>query len=121
MALQSFDTQMADAQSAIMMLLKSDASVSYRKAVDGAVRPGLVAVVRYDDGGKLMHKRMPTGLQRVLVTLYNDATAGVSLADDGPIIGDAILVAPAPGVTAKWSTIAKKIKAAHNLVTWEVR
>ena len=121
MALQSFETLMAGTQDAIMVAFKADATVSYRKVGSETVRPGLDAKVNYDDGAGPSHKSIPFGQTRILVTLYNDAEAGVSLSDDGPIIGDAILVAPSPGVTAEWCTIIKRIKAAHNLVTWEVR
>ena len=112
---------LAHADSTIMTALKADATVSYKDAATSTLRPGLDAIVEYDGGPAPVNKHLPTGQARILVTLNNDATTGVSLADDGPIIGDAILVPPAPGVTAKWCRILKRIQASDTLVTWEVR
>ena len=112
---------MTESQGVIMDQLKSDSTVIYRKKDSDIARSGLAAMVEYDDDAGLSHKRLPTGLNRVLVTLYNDVTTGISLNDDGPVVGDSIWVAPAAGVDAKWCTIKKRIKANHNLATWEVR
>ena len=112
---------MNESNSAIMDLLKADATVSYRKKGSETVRAGLDAQVEYDPAAPSRHTRMPTGHIKVMVTLYNNASTGISLNADGKIIGDAILVAPAPGVTAKWCTIVARARASHSLVTWEVR
>jgi hypothetical protein len=121
MALQSFNTLMVNAQSKIMTGLKGDASVIYRDKATETLRPGLDALVAYEGGADLIHKHLPTGDPKTLVTLCNDAVTGISLNDDGKIIGDSIWVAPQPGVDPKWCTIVERISADHNLVTWEVR
>jgi hypothetical protein len=120
MALQSQETFMKGTQDALMSGLQADADVIYQKEVDGSERPGLKARVIYDDMGAAL-KGTPLGLNRIMVIMYSDAVRGISLNDDGPIIGDAIWVAPAPGVDPKWCTILKRIRANNNMITWEVR
>ena len=120
MALQSQQTLVKGAQDAMMSGFKADASVIYKKAVDDSERSGLDVRVIYDDMGTAL-KGMPLGLNRVMVIMYNDAVRGISLAGDGPIIGDAIWVAPAAGVDPKWCRIVKRIRANNNMITWEVR
>jgi hypothetical protein len=120
MALQSHQTLVKGMQDALMTGLQADADVIYQKAADESERPGLQARVIYDDMGTAL-KGMPLGLNRVMVIMYNDAVRGISLKDDGPIIGDAIWVASVAGADPKWCRIVKRIRANNNMVTWEVR
>lgn len=104
-----------------MTQFKADDAVDYRKASTLSVRTGLAAIVDYDDQAVAGSPHMPTGQRRILVTLYNDATAGISINDDGPVIGDSIYVAPAAGADPKWCTITKRIQVTETLAQWEVR
>lgn len=120
MALLSFQSNVKDAQSRMMSMLAGDTPVIYKKAYDESERPGLQARVIYDDLGTAL-KGLEVGLNRILVILANDATTGISIKDDGPIIGDAIWVAPIAGTDPKWCTIVTRIRANNDMVTWEVR
>jgi len=120
MTLQSFQTNVKDAQSKMMDMLRVDDTVIYKKAYDESERPGLIARVIYDDTGTAL-KGAPLGLNRIMVIMANDAVTGISIKDDGPIIGDAIWMAPIAGTDPKWCTIVKRIRANNDMITWEVR
>ena len=120
MTVPTFDSLMEDAQDSIMDLLGSDDTVIFRARGSETERPDLQAIVYYpDDQSGSPEKYHPTGTPRIWVTLYNDATTGISVTSDHPVIGGSIKVKPEPGAAAKWCTIRKRIETTHNLVVWE--